>query len=470
MTFDDHLRGELRRVTAAQPLDADAALDAVKAAPGPAVAWLEEARPSRPRRARTRRLIGLAAAIALVAGAIALPFALRKDGNDSKDATRHTPKSHHLQVDPKALAAVTSALDATTNVGSFRVAYTMTEHPPTSPATTGPCPTLNVAPLKAGGPVVEPVCGVSPPHNVTTTGWATVNVDPYALISVSHVSNFGDVTVRADSTSVWEQGGANYGLEVGSNTGPGQSLSGFASLVDGTLGQREGAGAMMGLASPYGYLHVVKDAIVGAETAGTGTVNGEPVTVYRVSVAPERLATVPGLSDEQRNTIEAAVAVLHEEGLSGNTTDVSVDSAGFVVRTVSTNTFADGGTVVGDNTLSAFGCAGAIQMPNRPVTPTTVPATCADGSAPPPLPTATPSTSPATVTVPNVMGLTANQASSALGDVHLVPVVKQVSGPQQPAGFVIAQDPRPGSNVEPGSPVTISVDTGTDAATAPPSP
>jgi hypothetical protein len=233
------------------------------------------------------------------------------------------------------------------------------------------------------------VCGTTEERNVTTNGVAIVNVDPYALISVSHVSNFGDVTVRADSTSVWEQGGANYGLEVGSDTGPGQSLSGFAGLVEGTLGRREGAGAMMGLASPYGYLSVVKNAITGAVKVGPATVDGAPVTVYRVSVDPAGLAAVPGLSDEQRRTIDAAISVLHEEGLSGNTTDISVDEHGLVVRTVSTNFFADGGSVTGDNTFSAFGCAGAIQMPNRPVTTGTLPPTCTGDGAPPPLPTTT---------------------------------------------------------------------------------
>jgi hypothetical protein len=381
MTFDDHLRDELRRVTQSQPVDTDAALNAVKDAP---LAALEEEGLPRTRRVRGRRLIGVAAAIALVAGAIALPFALRNDGTATKDAKktpRRTAKSHKLRVDPQALAAVTSALDATTNLGSFRVTYTMTSVGGRAPS--APCPNGNPRDDAA-----RQLCAVGP-SNVTTTGWATVNVDPYALISVSNVSNFGDVTVRADATSVWESGGADYGLDSGRVSGPGQPLSGFAGLVEGTLGRREGAGAMMGLASPYGYLHVVKNAITGAERVGTATVNGAPVTVYRVSVDPAGLAAVPGLSNEQRTTIDAAIAVLHEEGLSGNTTDISVDEHGLVTRTVSTNFFADGGSVTGDNTFSAFGCAGAIQMPNRPVTTATLPPTCADGSTPPPLPVPT---------------------------------------------------------------------------------
>jgi hypothetical protein len=449
MSFDEHLRDELRRVTRSQTLDTDAALDVVKGTP---LARLEdEARP-RARRVHTQRLIGVAAAIAIVVGAIALPLALRNDGNDTKHDATHRTSSHQLRVDPKALAAVTSALDATTNVGSFRVAFTITEHPPTEPPTSVACPNE----IRTEDGVAQPLCRDTGPHSVTTTGWATVNVDPYAIISVSNVSNFGDVTVRADDTRVWEQGGANYGLGSNRVQSPGQPLSGFASLVEGTLGRREGAGAMMGLASPYGYLHVVQDAITGAETIGTDTVNGEPVTVYRVSVEPERLASVPGLSDEQHQTIEAALAVLKQEGLTGNTTDVSVDARGFVVRTLSTNNFADGGSVVGDNTLSAFGCAGAIQMPNRPVTSPTRPATCADGThPPPPLPT---TTNADTITVPNVIGMQISRARMVLDGAAL-----QASIGHQPSplptddGRVVYEDPGPGTQVAPHSTVALIV-------------
>ena len=36
-----------------------------------------------------------------------------------------------------------------------------------------------------------------------------------------------------DSTRVWEQGGANYGLTAGAGIGPGQPISGFTQLVVG---------------------------------------------------------------------------------------------------------------------------------------------------------------------------------------------------------------------------------------------
>jgi hypothetical protein len=201
-------------------------------------------------------------------------------------------------------------------------------------------------------------------------------VSPFAMEAVSNVSNFGPVTVQVDDTNYWETAGSG----PPTNTGTGQPISSFAGLVEGTLGPREGAGAMMGLASPTGYLSITKEAIVGAATIGTGTVNGRPVTNYRVAVDPSLLANVAGLSAEELTTIKAALAVLEAQGFTGNSTDVSVDANGFVVRTVSTNSFADGGSVVSEDVFSDFGCAGAVQLPGRPVG--TGSSTCADTDTP----------------------------------------------------------------------------------------
>ena len=132
----------------------------------------------------------------------------------------------------------------------------------------------------------------------------------------------------------------------------------------------------MGLANPGGYLTITRDAITGARQIGTGTVDGQPVTNFRVNVDPAKLADVAGLSPEQRKTIVAALAVLQREGFTGNTTDVSVDARGFIVHTRSVNSFADGGSVISDDTFSQFGCAGAVDIPGRPVSTAT--GACAD--------------------------------------------------------------------------------------------
>ena len=97
------------------------------------------------------------------------------------------------------------------------------------------------------------VGGSSPAESSVTTGHGTIDTDPFAMLAVSNVTGLGEITLRDNGTDVWEFGGADYGLAPGSSeTGPGASLSGFASLVEGTLGARQGALAMGGLAEPDG--------------------------------------------------------------------------------------------------------------------------------------------------------------------------------------------------------------------------
>ena len=85
-----------------------------------------------------------------------------------------------------------------------------------------------------------------------------------------------------NSTTVWEHGGGYYGLPSGG------SLDGFADLVEATLGPREGAVAMMSLASPTGYLNLAQDAITGASKVGKSSVDNVPVTEYEVTVEAAR--------------------------------------------------------------------------------------------------------------------------------------------------------------------------------------
>ena len=279
MTFDDHLRDELRHVTQSQPIDADTALDAVKTAP---LAVLEDAALPRPRHARTRRLIGVAATIALVAGAIALPFALRNDGTQMKDAKKtphRSSKSSRLHVDPKALAAVHLGArrdhhrrQLPRRVHDDRAAADDADDDRTVPHD-------ERLAAEGGRPSVMPVCSISTPHDVKTTGIATVNVDPYALISVSNVSNFGDVTVARRFHERVGGGWRRLRARPGPRLRPRSVHVGLRRPASRARSGSAKARAMMGLASPYGYLHVVKSAIVGAETVGAATVNGEPVTV-----------------------------------------------------------------------------------------------------------------------------------------------------------------------------------------------
>ena len=102
MSFDDRLRDELRRATQSQPIDAEHALHDVRAKrcgrPRGASSRRHRrgaaSKTSPPNRAgasaRAQRIVGVAAAVALIAGAIAIPFALR-DSSGNGDNRAHAP-------------------------------------------------------------------------------------------------------------------------------------------------------------------------------------------------------------------------------------------------------------------------------------------------------------------------------------------------------------------------------------------
>jgi len=402
MSFDDRLRDELREATKSHPLDPQRVLrdirsgdlrSSVMSSSEPNVAALEDVERPRRRHVRAQRLVGVGAAVVLIVGGVAVPFALRNHPHNTAHKimpprTDNTAKPAKPVNNPLALQAVVSAVTETTNAGSFRVEYSLAETPGMAPTATVCQPvtsarfprSLKTIPDRTSATrtqtsVTECYAPVSN-TSVTTTGVATVNVGPFAMQAVSNVSSFGPVTVQVDDTDEWE----TIGSGPPSDSGVGSPLSTFAGLVESTLGPREGAEAMMGLASPTGYLSIAKTAITGAAKIGTGVINGAPVTDYQVTIDPTLLAAVPGHSSEEIATINAALAVLQAQGFTGNTTEVSVDANGFVVHTHSVNHFANGGTVDSDDTFSAFGCAGGVELPGRPVTVQT--SACADVGTP----------------------------------------------------------------------------------------
>lgn len=186
------------------------------------------------------------------------------------------------------------------------------------------------------------------------------------MVAHSQVPGLGQITASDNGTDVWEMGGGNYGLAPGSNAAPpGSLLSGFASLVEGTLGQRQGALDMMGLASPTGYLELDEAAISSADQVGMGTVDGVPVTVYQVTLDPDQEATVPGTNAVQASTIANALATLKQQGYTATTIKVSIDAAGYIRETDSVASFSDGATQTSMTTFSNFGCAGTVLMPGQ---------------------------------------------------------------------------------------------------------
>jgi hypothetical protein len=202
---------------------------------------------------------------------------------------------------------------------------------------------------------------------LTFDGNGVVNTDPYVTLSkTDSASSYGPVTLVVDDSDAWEFGAGNFGVNPGSETGPGDPLSQFAQEVENSIGTGEGGLAMMGLADPYGRLDLAENMITSATETGTGTVDNSTVTTYAVTINVENEANQAGLSPEQQATINQALTFLQQQGYRGTSEIVSVDGAGYIREIKSTVTFASGASVVGDQTYSNFGCAGTV-TPGDPV-------------------------------------------------------------------------------------------------------
>ena len=382
--------------------------------------WFEDS-PGGPSRRVNRRRVWVVVASVVCIAALAVPVgvALSSSGPTAKPAK--TASSHLTR--GVAEQRVISALSATTTSGSFNVSYEF--DPPTPPTvtttTTTAAPTCNVIVVSPGEGVASGVAGAgmppspqtsevcsgtgggvsSPEDSSVTTGHGTIDTDPFAMVAVSNVAGLGQITLRDNGTNVWEFGGADYGLAPGSSeTGPGASLSGFAGLVEGTLGARQGALAMGGLSSPTGYLDLDQSMISGANQTGTGTVDGVAVTIYTISIAPGQGENIPGLNAEQAKAIADSDAILKQQGFTGSTVQVSVDASGYIRQTRSVAHFTDGSTTSSESTFSDFGCAGTVLMPGQ-TGASAPPAGCVSpdtGVAPT---TTTTSTVPPSTTVPS---------------------------------------------------------------------
>jgi hypothetical protein len=334
--------------------------------------WLGEDGPPSPTRGRRGRQLWVVGASVLCVAGISIPLALAFSSNGAPTPAPRATETHHLG-HGAAEHEVISALGATTSSGSFNVNYEFDPATaPTTPTTTTtfPCPQSTGASCPVmGGPV-------STEGGTPTTGHGTIDTDPFAMVAVSQVSGLGQITLRDNGTDVWEFGGADYGLSPGSSeNGPGSTLSGFAGLVEGTLGQRQGALAMGGLASPTGYLDLEESEITGASQIGTGMVDGVAVTIYQVSLNAGQEPSASSLTSQEAEAISQSQAVLQSDGYQGTTVQVSIDASGYIRQTRSVAHFSDGSTTSSEATFSDFGCAGTVLMPGQQGT-TTPPAGC----------------------------------------------------------------------------------------------
>jgi hypothetical protein len=285
--------------------------------------------------------------------------------------------------------------------------YDMTFSDTTTPATkasTNPC--QGGVQLKVGGPdqkltepSIEPCVtdntlppGISTQSTLSSTsGHGTVDTNPYAMVTESNVGFLGPITLYDNGTEVWEMGGGNYGLSAPGQTGPGSPLSGYAGSVEGTVGQVQGALDMESLASGTGYMDLEAHEIQGIQPAGTGSVDGAPVTIYKLSQSGLLDPNIGGLTSEQVSTIRAADAIIENSGFAGKTTWVSVDSEGYIREQKTQYTLPDGSMVTEDSVLSNFGCAGTVLMPGQAGT-SSPPANCVSPDTAGPTSTTTPST------------------------------------------------------------------------------
>ncbi|MGA2520970.1 MAG: hypothetical protein ABSG81_09165 [Acidimicrobiales bacterium] len=245
-----------------------------------------------------------------------------------------SPARSHPMAGGIARQKVLAALNTTIGAGNFDAVYA--EQPPSDAAGS------------SGGAAVG--------------GQGVIDVDPLAMEVTSTGAELGGVTVRVDGTSVWE--GAPAGLSAGEGS-PGTPLASFATLVEGTLGPRQGALSMMDLASPTGYLQLDQNAVTNADEIGTGTVDGSAVTEYDVDLSPAQQANPPGATGAETTAIEDALGVLAAQGYTGSTVTIAVDGAGFIRQTVTVANFSDGATQTTQLTLSDFGCAGTVLVPGQ---------------------------------------------------------------------------------------------------------
>ena len=330
----------------------------------------------RTRGPKSRRVAAALLVVAVVGAGVVVAARVTSDPNKARRQVEPGPHENGKISDGQARVDVLSALNSTTASGSFKIRFRLSADPgPNASTTTTTCPAFvgtegNVPNTYSSGGGGVVFCGGDYPgadtRSVTIAGEGVVHVDPTAMVTTAQVPNLGEITTRVDGTSVWEDGGANYGMTPSSNNGPGSPLAQFASLVGGTLGRRERAVAMNSLASPTGYLDIAKEAITASSKLDDAVVDGVPVHVYEVTIDTMKSLDRPGLTREEILTTSAALKTLGAEGYTTTIVRLSIDGLGFIRQAHTVVSFADGGTVTGDTTFSGFGCSSVVMLANGP--------------------------------------------------------------------------------------------------------
>jgi hypothetical protein len=382
--------------------------------------WIDEGTGSSRKHLDRRRsgiMLGVAACVALIGVPVGLLAA-----SGPEPAPQASPPQHVTVSGGLAKRSVLAAMSATTDSGNFAFTYQLNESPFQNNAASG---------LNCSGPVCPTIAAL---QSTEVQGSGTINTNPMAMAASAAISSNGvsglQVGVRVDPTTVWEVGYSDNGLTPQSSDAGGNPLPDFGGLVEGALGPREGPVAMMGMASPTGYLDLVEPAVTSADEVGTATVDGVAVTQYQLTIDPASLAAAPGTSSEEQSAINAAIQALTGQGYQTIKDLVSIDASGFIRESASTVTFSDGGTVTLDAHFSNFGCAGTVLMPGQggdstppsgcvsadtgtaPTTTSTTTTTGPSSQTPTTLPPATPSTTTTLSTSGSTSTTTTTTASS----------------------------------------------------------
>ena len=386
MSFDDRLRDELRRATESQPLDAERRCACVRIAAEPPTASRARRHGRRPagggrhRRAgtasRTQRIVGVAAAIALIVGALALPLraprrrAPRTGRNATHDAAPPDQKGgrHRKPNLGRALQAVRPRSTRRRAKAAFtsrtRCAETARFEPTThdhdvpersAAFTRRTTASYGLRCTEAPGTAERSSCAAAtaPNRNVTTTGDATVNVSPFAMKAVSNVSNFGDVTVRVDDTQLLGDHRRQRDGRSADRHGVRRSRRSRTSWR-ARSGRAKGGGD--GGASPArtATSSITRDAITGAtRCSAPAPSTGKRSRPIAWPSIPTASPTCPASARKKRRRSTRRSSVLHAGRVHAPTPPTSASTpTASVVHTLSTNTFADGGSVVSDDVLA----------------------------------------------------------------------------------------------------------------------
>jgi hypothetical protein len=331
---------------------------------------------------------------ALVAGVIVAALYTgsgRPHPNAIHDVHKSSGAHHSHRIHQKDIPLLAAAVTTTANSSSFDFTFTGAD---TSATHVNPGGTaVNPGGTAIGYPdAPNSKTAQSTQTTLSVAGTGVVNTGPYVTLDrTDSGSTYGPVSLVVDDSDVWEFGASDAGVNPGTGSGPGDPLSQFAQVVESSIGTGDGALSMMGLADPYGRLDLAQNMITGATETGTGTVDGDAVTIYAVTINVENEANQAGLSPEQQTTIDQALSVLQNQDYTGTSELVSVDGAGYIREIKTSVTFASGASVVGDQIYSNFGCGGTLTPGSPLVQP--APAGCVSPDQPgAPLPTSVPTT------------------------------------------------------------------------------